>query len=204
MIFAPLLARLHHPLEADGMVLGHRRAHDEDGVGVGQILLRGGGAAASERCAQTGHGGAVSYPGLVADANHAQTSAEKFLDQVIFFVIESGAAEMRDRPWSASPSSPSCSSTKVRSRLSHTRSATMSMAVSRSSLLPLGGVRPAILHLHQAVGMGVQFEGVGALGTEMAARDRASRDRLRWRSARHPCERPSGRSRRRSRDRWSG
>ena len=40
-------------------------------------LLRRGGAAAPERGAQTGHGGAMSYPGLVADADHAQAGRRK-------------------------------------------------------------------------------------------------------------------------------
>jgi hypothetical protein len=30
---------LHHPLEADRMGLGHVRAHDDDAVGIGQVLL---------------------------------------------------------------------------------------------------------------------------------------------------------------------
>ena len=73
MIFAPLLARFHHPLKSDRMIFGHGRSHDQNRVGVLQILLRRRGAAASEGGAQTGHRGAMSYPGLVADANHAQT-----------------------------------------------------------------------------------------------------------------------------------
>ena len=89
-------ARRHHPLKAHWMILGHGRSHDEDRVRIRQISLRSGCAAASKRCAQTGHGRAVSYPGLVADADHAQTSTEEFLDQVIFFVIERRPAEMGD------------------------------------------------------------------------------------------------------------
>ena len=101
MTVAPRLARLHDPLEADRMVLGHRRSHDQDRVGVGEVLLRGRRAAASERGAQTGHGGAMSYTGLVADANHAQTAGEQLLDQVVLFVVEGRAAEVRDWRWSA-------------------------------------------------------------------------------------------------------
>jgi len=41
-----------------------------------QVLLRRGGPAATVRCAQTGHCGAVSNSGLVADANHAQAAGK--------------------------------------------------------------------------------------------------------------------------------
>src|SRR4029079_2966346 len=44
---APLL-RLHHPLEADRMALGHVRPLDDDAVGVLQVLLEGGGATPTE------------------------------------------------------------------------------------------------------------------------------------------------------------
>ncbi len=70
------LARRHYPLKSDRVLLRHGGAHDHDGVSVVQALLRGGGAAAAERGAQTGHRGAVSYTGLVADAVHAQAGGE--------------------------------------------------------------------------------------------------------------------------------
>src|SRR5438477_351651 len=38
--FRPTLSRLHYPLEADRMVLRHRRSHNQNGVRVLQILLR--------------------------------------------------------------------------------------------------------------------------------------------------------------------
>jgi hypothetical protein len=38
----------HHPLEADRMALGHIRTHDDDAVGVGEVLLEGGGAPSPE------------------------------------------------------------------------------------------------------------------------------------------------------------
>src|SRR5581483_2570340 len=84
----PALSRLDYPLKPDRMVLCHRRSHDQDRVCVTQVLLRSRRPASSKACAQTGHSGAVSYTGLVGDANHAQTSGEELLDQVIFFNIE--------------------------------------------------------------------------------------------------------------------
>src|SRR5207237_5420056 len=84
---ATFLSRFDDPLKSDRMVLGHRRSHDQDGVSIGQVLLRGRGAPAPERGAQTGHGGAVSYPGLVADADHAEAGGEKLFDEVVLFVV---------------------------------------------------------------------------------------------------------------------
>ena len=92
------LAGLDDEAETDRMLLGHGRAHDQHRVGIGQILQCGRRAAAPERCAQTGHGGAMSYPGLVADRHHAESGGEQLLDQIILLVVEGGAAEMRDRP----------------------------------------------------------------------------------------------------------
>ena len=92
-----LFLRVDHPLEADRMVFRHIRTHDQDRVGVEQIVWRGGGAASPEACAQTGHGRTMSYPGLVADAHHAESSREQFLNEVVFFIIERGAAQVADR-----------------------------------------------------------------------------------------------------------
>ena len=78
------------------MVLRHRRSHDQDCVGVTQVLLRSGSAASSKARPQTGDRGAVSYTGLVGDANHTQAGGKQLLDEVIFFDIESGAAEVSD------------------------------------------------------------------------------------------------------------
>ena len=94
--FCSSLFCFHHPLKTNGMIFGHVRTHDEDGVRVHEIRQGGGGASPAKACAQTGHGGAVSYTGLVADANHAQAGGEQFLNQIVFFVVESGPAQMRD------------------------------------------------------------------------------------------------------------
>ena len=64
--------RLHHEAEGDRVALGHVRAHDEDGVGEPHVHLDGRGAAAAVRSAQTGHGRAVSYPGLVFEPDQPE------------------------------------------------------------------------------------------------------------------------------------
>src|SRR6266404_6570195 len=87
----------HDPAKTDWMRLGHRRAFDQNAIRVGQILLRGRSSAPAEGGAQTGHRAAMSYPGLVGHTDHAQASGEKFFDEIVFFVIKSGAAEMTDR-----------------------------------------------------------------------------------------------------------
>ena len=79
------------------MILRHVRPHDQDRIGVQHVLGRGCGPAASVGCAQTGHSGAMSYPGLVADAYHPQARSEQFLDQIVFFIVERGTAEVADR-----------------------------------------------------------------------------------------------------------
>ena len=76
-------------------------------------LGRRGCSAASVGGAQTGHGGAMSYTGLIADADHAEAGGEEFFDQVVFFVVESRAAEVGDGDGSASDSGRLCDSTKV-------------------------------------------------------------------------------------------
>src|SRR5437879_12643557 len=92
----PALARLNHPLKSHGMVLRHRRSHDKDGIRVAEILLRSGRAAASEGSAQTGHGRAMSYTGLVADADHSHPDREELADQIILFDLQRGAITVSD------------------------------------------------------------------------------------------------------------
>ena len=97
MTFAPRALRLHHPLEADRVALGHVRAHDQDAVGVLQVLLEGRGAAPAERGPQTGDGGGVSYAGLVLDLDDAQRR-EQLLDEVVLLVVERRPAEAARGP----------------------------------------------------------------------------------------------------------
>ena len=53
--------------------------------------------APAEGGAQTGHRAAVSYTGLVGNAHHSQASGEELFDEIIFFVVERGSAEMANR-----------------------------------------------------------------------------------------------------------
>src|SRR5437763_17108457 len=86
---------LHDPLEADRVRLGHVRPHDHDAVRVLEVLLEGGGTAAPERGAQTGHRRAVSYAGLVLDLDRAERR-EQLLDQIVLLAVQRRAAEECD------------------------------------------------------------------------------------------------------------
>src|SRR5258707_14167008 len=87
----------HDPAETYRVCFGHRRALDQNAIGVGEVLLRSRSSAPAEGGAQTGHRAAMSYPRLVGYADHPQAESKKFSDEIIFFDIESGAAEMTDR-----------------------------------------------------------------------------------------------------------
>ena len=93
MSLAPRSLAFMGQRKADGMSLGHVRAHEDDAVAVGEVLLIGGRRAASEGGAEPGHRGAVADPGLVFDGDDAQSAAEELFDQVVLLVVEGGAAE---------------------------------------------------------------------------------------------------------------
>src|SRR4051794_21873957 len=87
--------RLHDPLEADRVRLGHVGTLDDDAVRVLQVLLKVRRAAATEAGSQTGNRAAVSYPRLVLDLQSAERG-EQLLDEVVLFVVQRRAAEARD------------------------------------------------------------------------------------------------------------
>ena len=83
---------LHHPLESHRVLLGHVRAHDDDAIGVLEVLLEGGGPAPTERGPETRDRGGVSYAGLVLYLHGAHRAGEELLYEVVFLVVEGGAA----------------------------------------------------------------------------------------------------------------
>ncbi len=87
---------LHHPLKAYRVILRHVRTLNHNAVRVLQILLERGCAASSKAGPQTGDRGGVSNTGLVFYLNNAQRS-EQFLDEIVLFVVERGAAQVRHR-----------------------------------------------------------------------------------------------------------
>ena len=69
---------------------------------------------------------------LIAQAHHSQSGGKQFLDQIIFFVVERGAAEMGDGSGLHQRLAILRFLERFAPALSQTRSATMSIAVSRS------------------------------------------------------------------------
>ncbi len=90
------LLRLHHEAEPDRVVLGHVRAHDDDAVAVCQSPEVVVAPPRPSRAPRPGTVLAVSYAGLVLDADDAQAGREQLLDQVVLFVVERRAAEVAD------------------------------------------------------------------------------------------------------------
>src|SRR5919109_133552 len=73
------LARFDYPLKTNGMILCHVRAHDQNGIRVHEVAWRGSRPTAAKGRAQTGHGRAMSYTGLIADADHPEPGREELL-----------------------------------------------------------------------------------------------------------------------------
>src|SRR3954447_5692873 len=95
MTFAPRsLASITH-CNPTRVLLGHVRAHDQDVVGVLQVLLERGRAATPERDPQTGNRRAMSYPRLVLDRHRAHRG-EALLQQVVLLAVERRPAEQRE------------------------------------------------------------------------------------------------------------
>src|SRR5437773_8765366 len=86
----------HEPAEAGRVGFRHGGAFDQNAIGVREILLRSRSSAPAKAGAQTGHRAAMSYPRLVGYAHHPQAESKKLSDEIIFFVVERGAAEMTD------------------------------------------------------------------------------------------------------------
>src|SRR5690606_26699432 len=150
------------------------RPHDQEAVGVGEIHLEGGRAAAAERGPQTGDRGRVSYPGLVLDVDDPRADAE-LLDEVVLLVVEGRAAEERDGRRLADPPA-------VRVPLAIRAVARLTEPLGdpihrplEGDLLPLRPSGPPVEDPRQAPGVDRVLECARALGAEGALVDRALR-----------------------------
>ena len=168
-----LFLGFHGPAEADGVGFGHVGAHDDDAIAVGQILLIIRRSTAAEGGAQTGHRGAMSYPGLVLDRNQAQCSGKE-LDEIVLFVVQRRPAQranVRDMVKDARPSS--LLFLKPCSRVCWTFWAIRSIAHSNgfSTHSFAYGARYSTFLMRWAIVL--ELKGIGALGAERALVDRA-------------------------------
>ena len=136
MTFAPRSLGLHDPLEADRMALGHVRPHDHDAVGVLEVLLEVGRAAAPERGPQTGDRRAVSYARLVLDLDRAQRR-EELLDEVVLLVVERRAAEAARCPACGAAAARRRRGPPTSGRASRSRGRRSCPSPGRAELLPL-------------------------------------------------------------------
>ena len=114
--------RLHDEAEADRVVLSRVAAHGEDDIRVADVGPAVGHRPASERGGQTGHRGAVSYPGLLLDRHDAEPGAERLHEQVVDLVGVGAAADDAERGQRVDRRGPLASfSTRCSSRVSFTQ-----------------------------------------------------------------------------------
>src|SRR5829696_1092837 len=156
------------------MRLGHTRALDPDHVGVLDVLLGVGGAAAPERGPQTGDRGGVSYAGLVFDLDRAHRR-EELLDQVVLLVVERGAAQVREAHRAVD--APAVLVLDLPVVLAGADDALGDHVHRRLELdlLPLRPARPAVLDLGEATGLLDQLARGRALRAQRALVDRRAR-----------------------------
>src|SRR5215218_9751909 len=168
------LARLHRPAEADGVRLSEARALDPDQVGVLEVLLEVGGAAAPERGPQTGDRGGVSYPGLVLDLDRAH-GREGLLDEVVLLVVERRPAEVGE-PHRAIHA-PALVVRVLPAGLAGGDQALGDHVHRRLELelLPLRPARAAVLDLLEAAGLHDELAGGAALRAQRPLVDRRAR-----------------------------
>ena len=145
---APRSLRLHHPLEADRVALGHVRAHDHDAVGV-----RPGPAGTWwPRRARTRSPDRGRWSCVICGPGSRSGTTPSAVNS--FLIGSSPRCRASRRRGCAMPSvrlqpcRPSSSrSSQVASRVAITRSAIISIASSSGELLPLGAVRAPVLDL---------------------------------------------------------
>src|SRR6478672_3635444 len=116
----------------------------------------------------------MSYTGLIANANHPQAAGEQLLDQIIFFIVQGGAAKMgygcrlHQRfavtcfLESALPALPYPIRNHVHSRF-------------QIKLFPLPRIWTTISHAGKATWMSVQLVSICTLGTKTSTRNRRFR-----------------------------
>jgi len=112
----------------------------------------------------------MSYPGLVGYAHHAQASGEKLFDQIIFFVVEGGAAKVADRCRVIDRRSVFLRDEGASARFPNALGHDVHRPIERH-LCPFFRPRRAILHFRFASGVRKQLVRRSAFGTKVALAD---------------------------------
>ena len=162
--------RLHHPLEPDGMGLGHVRAHDHDAVGVDEPAVRRWRRHARARFPDRERWRSVRYgPG---SRSGWPERGEQLLDQVVLFVVQRGPAQARE-PGGA-PQDPAlgvgllpAAAAGVEHPVGHHLHGGVQVEVG-----PLGGARRPVAHLLFALRARHELGGGRALRAEPPPGDR--------------------------------
>src|SRR3954447_25018561 len=162
--------RLHHPLEAHRVRLGHVGTLDDDAVRVLQVLLKVRRAAATEAGPQTGNRAAVSYARLVLDLQSAK-GGKQLLDEVVLFVVQRRAAEAREAHGPASARPVGLPLPGLGARLDDPVGDLVHRVVERDAL-PFGAVRAPIEGVLLPGCSGGELQAGRALRAEPAAADR--------------------------------
>ena len=194
------LLGLHGPSETDRVRLGHVRAHDQDAIAIGQVLLVVGGRTAAERGAQTGHRGGVSSSGLVLDRDNSQPAAEQLLDQVVVFNVERRAAQGPHVPHGVQHATFLIACREVRVTRCLDAPGDLVERPVKGSRLPFIRIGGPVKDGLDAMRVDGKEQRVGALGAKGSLVDRAA-GRPRYRSTGRAWCKSTGRSPRRSRDR---
>ena len=129
-----------------------------------------------------------------------EAGGEEFLDQIIFFVVESSAAEMSDGG-GLHEHFAIAGLLKAFARAFPKLGRQPCPSPVRDRVRAIPGIGCAVLHFLQAAGMSVQFDRCRRPSDRDGRGKWATRDRLRWKSACLLCDRQAGRSPRRNMDR---
>src|SRR6266496_1730423 len=143
-------------------------------ISASELLLRSRSSAPAEGGAQTGHRAAMSYPGLVGHTDHPKASGEELFDQIIFFVVERGAAEMAKRGGVIDCRTVFLPNECAFARFPNTIGHHVHRAI-ELNFRPLFRARRAIFYFRLASGMGEQLIRCRALRTKITLADRAFR-----------------------------
>src|SRR5262245_6737110 len=165
---------LHRPPEGDGVVLRHVGTHDHDTVGVVHAPGIKGCCAAAKSCPQTGDARAVSYPRLVLYSYNPETAHELLMHVVELDFVDGAAEGENGGRHIHELAVGKLLDEGLVARFLHQLGDPVHRAF-EIPYLPIGSPWGAMQDLGRAVGVNVELEDRGSLGTERALVVRATR-----------------------------